>query len=67
MISLARLYRYRIVTNGYPGDIVNGMGRQVDDFKGFRWCTMVQKYARYDNPRLWCAHWNTRLGCDVGA
>jgi predicted amidohydrolase len=33
MISLARLYRYHIVANGYPGDIINGMGRQVDDFK----------------------------------
>ena len=42
MISLARLYRYHIVANGYPGDIVNGLGRRVDDFKvlpgGAQWC-----------------------------
>jgi predicted amidohydrolase len=52
MISLARLFRYHIVANGYPGDIVNGMGRQVDDFKalagGAQWCK--------DNPPMGDIH-----------
>ena len=35
MISLARLFRYHIVGNGYPGDILNGMGRQVSEKRRF--------------------------------
>ena len=52
MISLARLFRFHVVANGYPGSIVNTMGRQVDDFKalpgGGAWCTNTANKLIHD-------------------